>query len=265
MKSIRILLIAVSLVTLGTCLVPGASAGDWDEKTLLTFDQPVELPGVVLPAGSYIFKLMESPTDRQIVRVLSADEHTVFATINAVSKLRYNTSESTLIVYEDRTAGAPRTIKEWFYPDRMVGHEFVYSGHEPGQLARTEEKAEISSPPESDLKAVTNDEDSSYMQALNQRQSEDSGMAAGNAEAEMPASSSGYMDLLQEKQEEPVALARAEEPEQALGSNDMANVDSHSAIHEMPRTASNLPLLGFSGLAMILAGSGLRLSRKKAN
>jgi hypothetical protein len=45
-------------------LIPSAQANDWNRKTVITFSAPVEIPGVhlagwgVLPAGTYVFKLM---------------------------------------------------------------------------------------------------------------------------------------------------------------------------------------------------------------
>ncbi len=260
MKSMRVLLIAACLISLGAYMGPKANAGDLDEKSMLTFDQPVELPGVVLPAGTYIFKLVDSPVDRHIVQVLSADERTIYATINAIPKLRYNAPENTLIVYEDRAAGAPRAIKEWFYPDRRVGHEFVYSKVEPGQLARTEPSQ--MKPSEESPSAVAETEDSSYMQALHERQAGESSTAAASVGPEMPAEHTDYMQLLQEKQSEPGALARVDEPE-AQSSNDMAELQSSSAPHEMPKTASNLPLIGLSGALLVIAGAGLRLCSKR--
>jgi hypothetical protein len=254
---------ATCLISLGAYIVPKADAGDWDEKSILTFDQPVELPGIVLPAGAYIFKLIESPADRNIVRVLSADEHTVLATINAIPKLRYEAPENTLIVYEDRPAGSPRALKEWFYPDRRVGHEFVYPKSELSRLARTDVTMSDNSEGNSAPAAVT--DESSYMQLIQQRQSGESDAAASNFEPGMPTEQSDYMQLLKEKQSEPLMLARVDEPEKTHNSNDMAELQSHPAAHEMPRTGSLMPLVGLSGMLLIGTGVSLRLCSRQAS
>jgi hypothetical protein len=260
MKSIRILLLATCLISLGTSLSPKASAGDWDEKSMLTFDQPVELPGIVLPAGTYIFKLIASPVDRNLVQVLSADELKVYGTFNAVPRFRYDTSEKSLIVYEDRTPGSPKAIKEWFYPNYSYGHEFVYSRVEPSQIARTDE-SEMHPAAES-VPAVT--DESSYMQALQQRQSGESESIASGVEPAMPSERADYTDLLKEKQPEPMMLARVDEPEKAKASDDMDAVKSSEAHSEMPKTGSILPLIGLSGMLLVTAGAGLRHSYKRA-
>ena len=64
------------MALLGTMFVPGARADDWNRKTVVTFSGPVEIPGVhlqgwgVLPAGSYVFKILDSQSDRHIVQIL---------------------------------------------------------------------------------------------------------------------------------------------------------------------------------------------------
>ena len=37
-----------------------AYADEWDQKTIFTFSAPVEIPGQVLGAGTYVFKLADS-------------------------------------------------------------------------------------------------------------------------------------------------------------------------------------------------------------
>jgi hypothetical protein len=38
---------------------PFAKADEWDKQTIVTFNKPVEVPGSVLRAGTYVFKLAE--------------------------------------------------------------------------------------------------------------------------------------------------------------------------------------------------------------
>ncbi len=65
---------------IATAFSPSAKADDWNQKTVVTFSQPVETPGVhikgwaVLPAGTYVFKLLGSPSDRHIVQIFNQDE-----------------------------------------------------------------------------------------------------------------------------------------------------------------------------------------------
>ena len=84
-------------------LAPSARADDYNEKTVVTFSGPVEIPGVhlkgwgVLPAGTYVFKLVDSQSDRHIVQIFSADQKTVYATILAIPNYRLKATGKTVI------------------------------------------------------------------------------------------------------------------------------------------------------------------------
>lgn len=120
----------VALLFLGALLYaavpPRAKANEWNKETIVTFSEPVELPGVVLQAGTYVFKLMDSPSDRDIVQVFNQDGSRIYATIMAVPDCRLEPSSKTVITLEERAKNSPEAIKEWFYPGDLTGVEFVY-------------------------------------------------------------------------------------------------------------------------------------------
>ncbi len=125
-------------VLLSGALLLGLPAfGDqWDKKTTLTFDQPIELPGVVLPAGQYVFKIVDSQANRNIVRVFNTGEDKVFATILAIPHYRMTTADKTVILFEERPADQPQAIHAWFYPGQNFGQEFVYPKSRAFELAQ---------------------------------------------------------------------------------------------------------------------------------
>jgi hypothetical protein len=112
------------------------SADQWNKKTVLTFSQPVEIPGVVLPAGQYVFKLLDSLSDRHIVQVFNADENKVYATILAIPHYRMTPADKTVILFEERSGDSPQAIHAWFYPGENYGQEFVYPKRRALELAR---------------------------------------------------------------------------------------------------------------------------------
>src|SRR5580698_3864890 len=127
----------ILLVTLGAfALSPGARADQRDQKTVFTFSGPVEIPGQILPAGTYVFKLAESRTNRHIVQIFSKDEKRVFGTFLAIPDYRLQVSDKTIITFSERPVGTPEAIKGWFYPGVGHGHEFVYPKREAVALAR---------------------------------------------------------------------------------------------------------------------------------
>ncbi len=103
-----------------------ASGDEWNKKTVVTFNRPVELPGVVLPAGKYVFKLMDSLADRHIVQVFNEDETKLYTTILAIPNRRLEPAADTILRFAERPRNAPEALRAWFYPGDTFGQEFVY-------------------------------------------------------------------------------------------------------------------------------------------
>lgn len=127
----------------GTMLSPSAKADEWTRKTTVTFSGPVEIPGVhlagwgVLPAGTYVFKIMNSQSDRHIVQIFNKEETVVYATILAIPNYRLKATDKTVITFRERPAGQPEALRAWFYPGRNWGEEFVYPKAKAMELAKT--------------------------------------------------------------------------------------------------------------------------------
>src|ERR1035438_4775702 len=132
-----------SFALLGAVFSPAAKADEWNRKTKITFSGPVEIPGVhlqgfaVLPAGTYVFKMLDSQSDRHIVQIFSADEKTVYATILAIPNYRLKETDKTVMTFRERPAGEPEALRAWFYPGRNFGEEFVYPKARAIELAKT--------------------------------------------------------------------------------------------------------------------------------
>src|ERR1017187_2605460 len=131
-----------SFALLGAVFSPAAKADEWNRKTKITFSGPVEIPGVhlqgfaVLPAGTYVFKMLDSQSDRHIVQIFSADEKTVYATILAIPNYRLKETDKTVMTFRERPAGEPEALRAWFYPGRNWGEEFVYPKARAVELAK---------------------------------------------------------------------------------------------------------------------------------
>jgi hypothetical protein len=117
---------AIAAIAAFCALWPGnARAQSPDRKTVVTFSQPVEVPNLVLPAGTYIFKRLDTVTPN-LIQILNADESRVFATLITASDYRQEASDETVITFEERPNGSPKAIKDWFYPGDTAGEEFLY-------------------------------------------------------------------------------------------------------------------------------------------
>ena len=118
---------------------PAARADEWDKQTMLTFNSPVEVPGAVLPAGTYVFRLADSPSDRDIVQIFTDDHKHLMATILAIPAYREEPTDKTVVTFEERPSGSPEALHKWFYPGETEGFEFVYPKSERQYAARAEQ------------------------------------------------------------------------------------------------------------------------------
>jgi len=126
MKIVNTVLVVSALALLGAVSAPGARADEWNKKTVMTFNQPVEIPGQILPAGTYTFKLLNSPSDRHIVQVFNADGSQLIATILTINDYRLKPTGRTVVKFAEQPGDAPDALKAWFYPGDNFGQEFVY-------------------------------------------------------------------------------------------------------------------------------------------
>jgi hypothetical protein len=136
-----------------------------DKLTIFTFSQPVELPGVALPAGTYVFKLADTSGDRNIVQVFDKSQTHLLATFVGIPDYRPQPSEKSVVRFSETTAGGPPAIKEWFYPGDAYGVEFVYPKSRAAELAKASNQPVPSMPSNlaSDIKSSKTPTDSSAM------------------------------------------------------------------------------------------------------
>ena len=137
----------LSLVAL--TFLPSAKADEWNKKTIVTFNEPVEVPGVgaqILPAGTYVFKLFDSQGDRHIVQIFNKAEDHVYTTILAIPDYRVRATGKTVMTFKERAEGQPEAIRTWFYPGREWGEEFVYPKTRALELAKIVNEPVLATP-----------------------------------------------------------------------------------------------------------------------
>jgi len=135
----RALVSALSITALCMIFTSSASAQPRSRKTVVTFSAPVEIPGVdaqILPAGTYVFKLLDSKSDRNIVQIFNKNQTHVFSTILAIPNYRLKATDKTVMTFAERAAGQPQAIRAWFYPGDNFGQEFVYPKKKAIALAK---------------------------------------------------------------------------------------------------------------------------------
>jgi len=118
---------AISLAFFGGLLVPNMRADEWDKMTTVTFSAPVQVSGTVLPAGTYVFKLLNSESDRDIVQIFNADDTRLITSAMAIPDYRETVSDKSSFTFDERPSGQPEALKAWFYPGDEYGEEFLNS------------------------------------------------------------------------------------------------------------------------------------------
>ena len=234
MRTLRFLLAFSCLALLCSILAPQANADEWDKKTIVTFSGPVEVSGHHLDAGTYVFKLADSQSDRHIVQIFNADESHIIYTILAIPDWRVTPTGKTTIKFSEKAgqyataerdlpeAGIP--VKEWFYPGDNFGQEFIVKPAPVVQTAETTTTTQETTP-SATLEAQPAPEP-----------------VPQTAEVQPPP-----------EQPAPAPAQPQEAPAPA----------AQTSTTEMPQTASPMPLIGLIGLSSLGAALALREALKR--
>jgi WXXGXW repeat (2 copies) len=138
-KAILPLLVAAFLFALVS--PPAAHADSWDKKTIVTFNQDVAIPGQVLPAGTYVFKLLRSGSDRFVVQVWTAHEEQLVASLLTAGDSFPNPSGDAYFVLDmsGTDEGDPPAVASWFFAGGNDGRDFIYSGYSTSRLVSNQD------------------------------------------------------------------------------------------------------------------------------
>jgi hypothetical protein len=117
-----------------------AHAGESNESTKVTFSAPIQIPGQVLPAGTYLFQQADDNSDLNLVQIFNADRSVLCATLETVSADRIEATGGTTITLAEQGEGNPDALVNWFYPDNTIGHEFVYPKQQEQEIAHARQK-----------------------------------------------------------------------------------------------------------------------------
>ena len=98
-----------------------------DKSTLLTFSGPVSLPGVTLPAGTYLFKFADPVYAPGVLSVMSEDGKTAYAMMTTIPIVRTETksNNSEIVTFRETPSDAPPAIRAWYFDasDAIPGWE----------------------------------------------------------------------------------------------------------------------------------------------
>jgi hypothetical protein len=207
----RFVVAMASVGLLGVALSSSARADEWNKKTVMTVNEPIQVPNKVLPAGTYVIKLLDSPSDRHIVQIFNADETQLQTTILAIPNYRIQPTGKTVFSFWETPPGQPKALRAWFYPGDNFGQEFAYPKSAAVQIAAV-----------------------SHQQVPT---------TEAIQPAELPQAE------VTQTQPEPQQVAQAAPPPQEIAQAAPPEpTPAPEPVQELPKTASPYPLIGLAGI-----------------
>lgn len=122
-KRIGVAVLAVAAVALLMSSSSPLQAQTLPDKAVVTFDRPVEVPGKVLPPGTYVFKSLEA---NGLVQIFNQTEQQLFATVVVVPEDRTIADVDCYVQLLKTRSDAPQEVQGFFMPGRLTGLSFVY-------------------------------------------------------------------------------------------------------------------------------------------
>ena len=223
------------------------TADQWDKKTIITIDEPMQLPNAMLQPGTYVIRLHDSLSNRHVVQVFDKDEKHIVTTILAIPNMRLHPTGKSVFAFWEVPAGKPKALRAWFYPGDNFGQEFAYPKEEAVQITATNSGETV---PVNDAKP----EELSTTATAEPAPAEPA-PAAPVATVE-PAPASAPVEVAEAPQAPPPPVAVSEPaPAPVVDTSSQA-----TAAQRLPQTASNIPLIVLLGLLSLAAALGLNLA-----
>jgi len=229
---------------------PSALADQWNKKTYMTINEPVQIPGKVLQPGKYVVRLLDSPSNRHVVQIFNENESQIQATVLAIPNYRLQPTGDTQFGFYETPAGQPKALRSWFYPGDNFGQEFAYPKTESVTIAAASNTTVPTTyaQTEADLttaKVGTVDKAGTEMELDRQTYTQGTAVAQNTPPATTPATPAATPAPMTEQ---PAATMPAATP----------------AATTLPRTGSPLPLVGMLGGLSLLVSAAMRRASKRS-
>jgi hypothetical protein len=253
MSSLKAFAVASCLGLFVTALTPNAKADEWNKRTILTVNQPIQVPNKVLQPGKYVMKLADSPSNRHIVQIFDGNEQHLITTILAIPNYRLQPTGKTQFTFWETPAGQPRALRSWFYPGDNFGQEFAYPKNEAVSIAAAAKQSVPTTYAQSEKELST-----ARVGSVSP-----SGTESELNEAYTPPTTSAQT---QTRPQQPVQMAQNRPPaaQPSTQNGDENTADRAATPQTMPRTASPYPLIGLIGMVSLGAYGVLTILARRA-
>jgi len=227
-----------------------AAAYTFDNRTLFTFSQPIALPGVTLPAGTYTFRLADPTTGRRVVQVLNQNATQSYALLLSIPAMRADIPTKPEISFMETTAGMPAAVKIWWQEGSTRGYEFIYPKARADRLAR----GVLSTPVAVEASPVA---------STDPEAADSSAASTASVEADAETVDSYQSARATEEQDQFSQPAPAYAQEAAPSPSDQRARDDQATREQLPSTATLLPLAVMAGSLMLFGGGWLTRKARK--
>jgi LPXTG-motif cell wall-anchored protein len=236
-----------------------AAADQWDKKTIITTDEAMQLPNMVLQPGTYVIKLADSTSNRHVVQFYDKDEKHLVTTVLAIPNLRLRLTGKSVFAFWEVPAGQPKALRAWFYPGDNFGQEFAYRPQEVATITASNAGATV---PVDDQPAAP---ESTSTAASEPAPAPAAPVAA--AEPAPPAPTEVAAAPQQPAPEPPAATPQPVTPAPATAdtSTDAQRINqTPQQPDSLPKTASNLPWLVLAGFVSIIGALALNFAYRQS-
>jgi len=252
---------------------PTLFSDNYDKKTDITIDQPIQVPGAVLQPGTYTFILMDVTGNRHVVEIKSTDGKTLYATTFTTAAQRIRPTSKVVLTFYETPQGVPNAVRQWYWPGEVDGQEFLYTHEQAAQLTAVSHQtvSELPSQEATTAAPAPTAPSSGDVTAAVQAPSEPTDQQPTQQIAEQPVQSQQAVQQDQVvAQAEPPAdnsnsnqlLAQNNPPAPAPAPQAAVAPDNSDNGATLPQTASDMPLLGLLGLASLTLAGMLRIARR---
>jgi hypothetical protein len=228
-------------------------ADQWDKKTIITTDEAMQLPNMMLQPGTYVIKLAESSSNRHIVQFFDKDEKHLVTTVLAIPNQRLRLTGKSVFAFWEVPAGQPKALRAWFYPGDNFGQEFAYRPQDAAKITASNAGANvpIDDQPAAPESTATATEPAPALPAP--------------VTAAEPAPAPAPTEVAAAPQQPAAAPPRAT-PEPATPAPAAATSDAQriNQPDRLPKTASNLPWLVLTGFLSIIGALALNLAYRRS-
>jgi hypothetical protein len=266
MLSTRIFSLACAVAVFVCLMAAPAAAQPLDKRTVFTFSGPITLPGVTLPAGQYLFRLADPNSSSKVVQVLNADGTKPYGLFFTLSAERFEPASTPEVRFMETASGTPAAVRTWWYPGERTGYEFIYPKEQARRLAMAASQPVLTTDAQTTTTEQTNTANLSRVASggqetdVNVSAAPTAATPTGNTQEGQIASSS----LSIPTPSIPVvgsapALTQTASAQTASSQGSSAQPTRT----QLPRTATQLPLVAMVGTLALLSAATLRYWRTR--